>query len=394
MQKLMRQWHIWGSVISLFAIVIFFATGYFMQIRRDVPVVMPKSLQAKTESGKKIKYTHNITHDDILQAVIAQPEMGVKGWDDIYQFDWRPKKSMVKVKANNLMEAQVNTATGKVEQVMKRNYDWISRLHAGEMVGPGQHFNQPSTINLSDYFLIATLIFIFLLLSGLYLWIKKLKTATWKSLTTARGIHLWLTPILILPIFVMTLSGLFLQAKHYLPESYSPNDQYKQIAGAPVIIPQVTMAEFLKILQTNPAVAQANIESWKDVWRVYTYPHSGHMVARVYNKHDIGYEVRINSVTGEVERAIPRYTDWIENIHEGRFWESKDFRWMSWGVFLISEIIFILVMVTGVILAFRYFKSNRRSNEDRRARVEVVENERRTQNDRRVQQDRRTEKRN
>ena len=55
MHKLVRQWHVWGSVISLFAIVIFFATGYFMQVRRDVPMVMPTSLQAKAQTGKKIK---------------------------------------------------------------------------------------------------------------------------------------------------------------------------------------------------------------------------------------------------------------------------------------------------------------------------------------------------
>lgn len=359
MQKTFRKWHLWGSIVALFAIVIFYATGYFMQIRRDVPVIQPKSLAAKTETGKKIKYKHNITHEDVLKAVMAVPEMGVKGWEDIYQLDWRPKKSMIKVKANNLMEAQVNSVTGEVEQVMKRNYDWISRLHAGEMVWSNQHFNEDSTVNLHTYFLIATLIFIFLQLSGFYLWIKKLKVASWSNLKTARGIHLWLTPILLVPTFVMTISGLVLQSKHYLPESFSPNDEYKQLASAPVIVPKVQVQEFLKILQTDPAAKEANINSWKDVWRVYTYPRSGHMVARVYNKKETGYEVRINSVTGEVERTIPRYTDWIEDIHEGRFWESKDFRWMSWGVFLISEIIFILVIVTGIILAVKHFKTKK-----------------------------------
>jgi len=295
--------------------------------------------------------------------------MGVKSWHDIYHMDWRPKKSMVKVKANNLMEAQVNTVTGEVEEVSKRNYDWISRLHAGEMVGPSQPHNENSVINLSYYFLVSAFIFIFLLFSGLYLWLKKMKIKGWKSLFKARGMHLWLTPIIILPLLITALSGLVLQAKHYLPESFSPNDEYKQIKTAAVIVPKIEIAQFLKILKTDEAAKDANISSWKDVWRVYTYPRSGHMVARVYNKEDLGYEVRINSVTGQVQKAIPRYTDWIEDIHEGRFFEGKNFRWMSWGVFLSTQAIFILTFVSGVILLIKYFRKKSKKKVKKRKKA-------------------------
>ena len=366
MNRIMRLWHIWGSVISLFAIVIFFTTGYFMKIRRDAPLVMPSGLSAKNEQGKKLKYQHLLTHEEILTAVMAEPKMGVKSWDDIYHLDWRPKKSMVKVKANNLMEAQVNTVTGEVEVVSKRNYDWISRLHAVEMVGPNQNMNEETKLDLTYYFLISSFIFLFLIISGVYLWLKKMKTIGWKSLLSARGLHLWLTPIIVLPLLITALSGLVLQAKHYLPESFSPNDEYKQIKTAAVIVPKIEIPEFLKILKTDEAAKEANIKSWKDVWRVYTYPRSGHMVARVYNKHDIGYEVRINSVTGEVQRAIPRYTDWIEDIHEGRFFENKNFRWMSWGVFLSIQFIFILSFISGLILLIRYLGKKSKSKRKKR----------------------------
>ena len=55
----------------------------------------------------------------------------ISSWNDIDRLDVRPDKGVVKVRANNKWEIQIDTFTGQVMQVAYRRSDFIEQLHDG-----------------------------------------------------------------------------------------------------------------------------------------------------------------------------------------------------------------------------------------------------------------------
>ena len=346
--KSFRKWHAWMSVFLGVIILLITVTGIAMTVRRDAHWVQPSGQKAKP------KYTMNITHSHVLEEMKKIPEMDVESWDDIYWTDWRPSRSMLKIKSNNMWEAQMNTATGEVVQVALRNYDWISRLHRGVWATPSTTFNEKS-LDFSKIFLVVGVLFLFLVVSGLYMFLATFRKRKAKNLLSAASIHFWLTPIVAIPLFVIAASGIVLQMDQVglTPAKYFPGKYYPQREDLRAVNPE--NIDYQKMIEIAKGIPEAGMASYKDVWRVFVYPQYGIATLRQSNKIK-NYEVQFDLKTGELIRATPRLTDWVEDIHEGRFWESKSYRYMSWGVFMVAKVLFLIMILVGGVMSYRYVK--------------------------------------
>lgn len=122
--KFNRVIHRWLSVLIALPLLVIIATGLVLMLKKDVAWIQPP-----TQSGSTKEL--GISFDEILASVKTVPEAEVKGWEDIDRLDVRPSKGMVKVRANNRWEIQIDAVTGEVLQSAYRRSDWIESLHDG-----------------------------------------------------------------------------------------------------------------------------------------------------------------------------------------------------------------------------------------------------------------------
>lgn len=119
-----RKIHRWGAIIIALPFLIVLVSGLFLQLKKDVSWIQP-------ESKKGISTTPSISFEEILQAARSIPQAEIVSWEDINRLDVRPDKGMVKVRANNHWEIQVDTQTGQVLQAEYRRSDIIEAIHDG-----------------------------------------------------------------------------------------------------------------------------------------------------------------------------------------------------------------------------------------------------------------------
>ena len=72
-----------------------------------------------------------LSFNRILDIATTVPEAGIKAWKDIDRLDVRPGKGVVKVRAKNRWELQIDTTNGVVLQVAVRRSDLIESIHDG-----------------------------------------------------------------------------------------------------------------------------------------------------------------------------------------------------------------------------------------------------------------------
>ena len=103
-----------------------------------------------------------IRFDQVLSIAQNVPEADISNWTDIDRLDVRPNKGMLKVRAKNSWEIQIDTVSGEILQVALRRSDLIEGLHDGSF------FSENAKLWI---FLPAALILVFLWLTGLYLFL-------------------------------------------------------------------------------------------------------------------------------------------------------------------------------------------------------------------------------
>ncbi len=342
--SLNRKLHLWGSIITGIPIFIVIVTGIFIQVRRQVDWIQPPTQKTKT------KYDVRITYDQIIQNAKSAPQMSVSGWEDIYLLDLRPNKGIVKVRTNTRWEAQMDLVTGQTIQVMKRHNDWLTLIHEGVWATP---FNVDEGINLRhNVFLLANIVFTFLLVSGFWMLLKPIRREVknlfskkrtklnWKKLN--RQMHYWLSLPLMIPLFIVIISGMFLQVRHLSTWVYPKHET------RPGKIP---LADFSQILDSAKNVSEVPIKKWKDVDRLYVYPSKGIATIRTkawYEK----FEIVFDHQTAEILQVVRRRTDFIEDIHEGRFLNLN--KNISMWIFLPAAIFALILWLTGTVMGVQH----------------------------------------
>lgn len=120
----LRKIHRWGALLIALPFLIVLITGLILQVKKEVAWVQPPSQQG-------VQTVPTLAFDDILNTVREVPEADVNSWQDIDRLDVRPDKGIVKVRAINNYEIQLDTHTGEVLQVAFRRSDIIEAIHDG-----------------------------------------------------------------------------------------------------------------------------------------------------------------------------------------------------------------------------------------------------------------------
>ena len=166
-----------------------------------------------------------------------------------------------------------------------------------------------------------------------------------------RKLHRWGAILIALPLLVVVGSGILLQLKK---QSDWIQPSTRRGSGA------VPTLSFDRILAAAAAVPEAGVTTWDDVDRLDVRPSKG--VVKVRAKS--GWEVQVDTTTGEVLQVAVRRSDLIESIHDGSFFHEKAKLW----IFLPAALILAGLWGTGIYL-FVLPHLKRRTGRARKARL-------------------------
>ena len=161
---------------------------------------------------------------------------------------------------------------------------------------------------------------------------------------TNRTLHKWASIIIALPLFVIFLSGILLLVKKEIGFIQPPTLQ--GIAR----VPKIEFDEILTIVKTEK---RAEINDWQDIDRLDVRPDKGIIKVRSIN----AIEVQLDASTGEILHVAKRYSDLIESIHDGTYFQKNANLWFTLPIAMVA----ILISVTGVVLFFLPRLRKRRS---------------------------------
>lgn len=153
--KLNRRLHRVGALVSALPLIVVIVSGLFLQLKKDWSWVQPPTERGTTN-------TLRLSFEEILGAAKSAQQAGIQSWEDVDRLDVRPSKGMVKVRAKNRWEVQLDAANGDVLSVNYRRSDLIEQIHDGSF------FGDPAKLWV---FLPAALILLGLWVSGVYLWL-------------------------------------------------------------------------------------------------------------------------------------------------------------------------------------------------------------------------------
>lgn len=156
--------------------------------------------------------------------------------------------------------------------------------------------------------------------------------------------HRWIS-VLITPAFAITLvTGLLLATRGF---NTWLQPEYSKTKFA-------LKTNFDQILKAARAVPEAQILDWKDVSQIDIRPDSG--MIRVRSKHGM-VELQINGETGSLVALGVRRVSWLTSLHEGAYFGP----WVRYGLFFVSSIGVLFLLISGVVLAvFHYWQNYRR----------------------------------
>jgi uncharacterized iron-regulated membrane protein len=148
-----RKVHYWASIAVAVPILIVIVSGILLQTKKQFEWIQPIELRGASK-------TPMISLPQVLEISKTVAEAEIKTWDDINRLDVRPSRGMLKVRANNNWEIQIDTATGAILQTAYRRSDIIETIHDGSF------FHDAVKIWI---FLPAGLVLLLLWLTGIYL---------------------------------------------------------------------------------------------------------------------------------------------------------------------------------------------------------------------------------
>jgi uncharacterized iron-regulated membrane protein len=122
--KFNRLFHRWASIAVALPVLIVIVTGLILLLKKDIGWIQPPTIRGESQELA-------LSVDEILEISTTVPEAKIKTWADIDRLDVRPSKGMLKVRARNRWEIQLDSKSGKILQVAFRRSDLIESLHDG-----------------------------------------------------------------------------------------------------------------------------------------------------------------------------------------------------------------------------------------------------------------------
>ena len=148
-----RVVHRWATVLVTIPLLIVIVTGLLLMLKKEFAWIQPPS-----QRGVSAELT--LSFEQILEIARTVPEAGIQSWEDIDRLDVRPDKGMLKVRAQNRWEIQLDAVTGEILHVAYRRSDLIESIHDGSFFHDGVKM---------WIFLPAAIVLFIMLLTGLYL---------------------------------------------------------------------------------------------------------------------------------------------------------------------------------------------------------------------------------
>jgi uncharacterized iron-regulated membrane protein len=119
-----RKLHRWAAIVTALPVFVVVLSGIILQTKKEFDWVQPPTMKG---AGTELA----LSFDQILDIARTIPEARIKEWQDIERLDVRPGKGVVKVRAKNRWEMQIDTTNGEVLQVAVRRSDRIENIHDG-----------------------------------------------------------------------------------------------------------------------------------------------------------------------------------------------------------------------------------------------------------------------
>lgn len=126
--QLNRIVHRWGSILIAIPTLCVLLSGVLLQLKKQSPWIQPATMKGAERPPM-------LSFSKILEISQSVTEAQIDSWDDIDRLDFRPSKGMVKIRAKNRWELQVDTSTGQILQVAFRRSDLIESIHDGSFFG-------------------------------------------------------------------------------------------------------------------------------------------------------------------------------------------------------------------------------------------------------------------
>ncbi len=119
-----RKIHKWGSIAAALPLLLVVISGILLLLRKELAFIQPPS-------QKGVSSIPAVSFSQILQQAQSVAQADINTWQDIDRLDVRPSKGIIKVRAKNQWEIQLDSKTGEVLQVAYRRSDFIESLHDG-----------------------------------------------------------------------------------------------------------------------------------------------------------------------------------------------------------------------------------------------------------------------
>ena len=150
-----------------------------------------------------------------------------------------------------------------------------------------------------------------------------------------RQIHYWLSLAIAVRAAIIFFAGIFLMLKKEI-EWVQPATQSGIVADQ---VPEISFDQMVEAARNHP---EAQIEAWTDIDRIDVRVGKG--VAKL--RANSGWEVQVDTRTGDVLNVAYRRSDLIEQIHDGSFFSDA----VKLYVFLPTGILLIAMWGTGLYL--------------------------------------------
>lgn len=174
-----------------------------------------------------------------------------------------------------------------------------------------------------------------------------------------RDIHHWGSPILMLPLGVIIIAGLFLMLKKDVDWIQPPTQRSAIAVEGP---PDITLAE---LYEAAAAIEELEITAWDQFDRIDVKSDRGVIKFIAPNR----WEAQIDMTTLEVLSLEYRRSDLFEQIHDGSFFAD----WVKTFVFLPVGVVLLFLWLTGIWMFFEPYIKRYQRKKRRAAKVAAAE---------------------
>jgi len=119
-----RKTHYWGAVVCAVPVLIIIITGCILLLKKDIGWVQPPSAHGQGSIP-------TISFEQVLAVAQSIEQTHIQSWDDVDRLDVRPSKGIIKIRARNNWEVQIDHQTLQVLHIAYRRSDFIESIHDG-----------------------------------------------------------------------------------------------------------------------------------------------------------------------------------------------------------------------------------------------------------------------